>query len=53
MHKNEIDISDLKKADINVGDLRAIITLLEHSVAILLLDDEATKALERLRKLME
>jgi hypothetical protein len=45
---NEIDISDLKNVTLNVGDLRAIITLFECSVDHLLLPDEATVALGRL-----
>jgi hypothetical protein len=47
---NTIDISDLQKADITVGDLKALVTLLECTTAHLLLPDEATMALEKLRK---
>jgi hypothetical protein len=48
---NEIDISNLQKADLTIGDLRAIVTLLECATTHLILPDEATKALDRLRVL--
>jgi hypothetical protein len=48
---NSIDITDLQNADLKVGDLKAIVTILECATAHLLLPDEATKALERLQKL--
>jgi hypothetical protein len=50
---NSIDITDLQNADLKVGDLRAIVTVLECATSHLLLPDEATKALERLRKLID
>jgi hypothetical protein len=51
-HKNNsIDITDLQNADLKVGDLKAIVTILECATSHLLLPDEATKALERLQKL--
>jgi hypothetical protein len=50
---NEIDISDLKNVTINVGDLRALVTVLECATAHLLIPDEASVALERLRRLIE
>jgi hypothetical protein len=46
---NTIDISNLQKADLTIGDLRALITVLECATAHLLLPDEATAALDRLR----
>jgi hypothetical protein len=45
---NQIDIRDLQKADITVGDLKALITILECATAHLLLPDEAAEALRRL-----
>jgi hypothetical protein len=50
---NQIDIRDLQNVTLSVGDLRALITVLEYATSHLILPDEATKALERLRKLME
>jgi len=50
MKDNEIDISDHQNVPVTVGDLRAIVTLLEATTSHLILPDEATAALERLRK---
>jgi hypothetical protein len=47
---NEIDISDLQNVTISIGDLRAIVTLLEAATSHLLVTDDTTKALERLQK---
>lgn len=46
---NEIDISDLKNAEITVGNLKDIVLILECSVNHLILPAEATAALDRLR----
>ena len=52
------DLSDDQKAEyaapvITVGDVRALILVLEAATSHLLLPDEAVKALDRLRKLIE
>ena len=49
-YKNEIDISDLKTVSLTVGDLKSIVTMLEYATAHLVLPNEATVALDRLRK---
>ena len=46
---NEINISDLQNITLTVGDIKAIIIVLEAATSHLLLPDEATAALDRLR----
>jgi hypothetical protein len=50
---NKIDISDLQNVTLSVGDLKALVTVLECSVAHLILPAEASAALVRLRKLID
>jgi hypothetical protein len=50
---NSIDISDLKNVTISVGDLRALVTVLEHATAHLVFPAEVTAALARLQKLID
>jgi hypothetical protein len=51
MHRdNQIDISDLQNVTLSAGDLKAIVTVLEAATAILILPDEVTVALDRLRE---
>jgi hypothetical protein len=50
--ENSIDISDLQNVNISVGDLRALVTVLEAATSHLILPSEATEALARLRKLI-
>jgi hypothetical protein len=50
---NSIDITDLQNVTLSVGDLKALVVVLEHATAHLLLPDEATTALERLHKLID
>jgi len=50
---NQIDIRDQMNADLTIGDLRAIVTLLECATSHLILPDEATQALDRLRGLID
>jgi ABC-type iron transport system FetAB ATPase subunit len=52
-HKdNTIDITNLKNANLTVGNLKDIVRVLEYSTAILLLPDEVTAALDRLHKVI-
>jgi hypothetical protein len=37
INRNPIDITDLQKSDLTVGDLRDIIAVMEYSVAMLVL----------------
>jgi hypothetical protein len=46
---NTIDIADLQNITLSVGDLKALVTVLEAIATGLILPDEATQALERLR----
>jgi hypothetical protein len=50
MKDNSIDIEHLKRADLTVGDVKAIITVLEAVTTGLILPDEANAALERLKR---
>jgi hypothetical protein len=50
---NQIDIRDHQTVAISVGDLRAIVTLLECATSHLILPDEATHALDKLRGLID
>jgi hypothetical protein len=49
---NQIDISELQNITLSVADLRALIIVLECATSHLILPDEATKAFERLRGLV-
>jgi hypothetical protein len=49
----EIDIRDHMNADLTIGDLRAIVTVLEAATSHLLIPDEAATALDRLHKLID
>jgi ABC-type iron transport system FetAB ATPase subunit len=52
-HKdNTIDITNLKNANLTVGNLKDIVRVLEYSTAILLLPDEVTAALDRFHKVI-
>jgi hypothetical protein len=51
--EDKIDITDLQNITLTVSDLRSIVTLLEHATAHLILPDEVTVALDRLRKLTD
>jgi hypothetical protein len=46
---NQIDITDLKTVSLTIADIRALIIILECATSHLLLPDEATAALDRLR----
>jgi hypothetical protein len=50
---NSIDISDLQNVTISVGDLRALVCVLEAATSHLIMPSEATTALEQLRKLID
>jgi hypothetical protein len=50
---NQIDISDLKNVTISVGDLRALVTVLDALAAPFVLPAEAMVAIDRLRKLID
>jgi hypothetical protein len=50
---NSIDISDLQNVTISLGDLKAIVTVLEAATAHLILPNEVTAALGRLRGLTD
>ena len=51
--EDKIDISDLQNVTLTVGDLKAIITVLEAATSHLILDNEATVALDRRRQLTD
>jgi hypothetical protein len=50
MHKDKLDIRNLQKAEITVGDISDIICVLECLTSMFVLPPEATDALERLKK---
>jgi hypothetical protein len=50
---NQIPTDHLKTVDLKVQDLKDIVTLLEAATSHLIMPDEATKALERLQRLVE
>jgi hypothetical protein len=50
---NQIDIRELQSVSVTAGDIRALLVVLECATAHLLLPDEATVALDRLRKLID
>jgi hypothetical protein len=50
---NEIDVTDLKNVTISLGDLKAIVCVLEAATAPFVLPDEVTAALGRLRGLID
>jgi hypothetical protein len=52
MRDNEIDIRDLQNVTLSVGDLRALILVLEAATSHLILPSEVPAALERLKKLL-
>jgi hypothetical protein len=49
---NTIDITDLQTITLTVADLRAIVFVLECATEHLILPEEATTAINRLRKLV-
>lgn len=50
---NKINIRDLQKTDITVGDIRALITVLDATSTGLILPLEAVVALDKLREIVE
>ena len=50
---NKINIDDLQNVSISVGDLRALVTVLEAATAHLILPAEVPAAIERLQRLAE
>jgi hypothetical protein len=50
---NQIDIRELQNVSVTAGDIRALLVVLECATTHLLLPDEATVALDRLRKLID
>jgi hypothetical protein len=50
---NQIPTDHLKTVDLKVQDLKDVVTLLEAATSHLIMPDEATKALERLQRLVE
>jgi hypothetical protein len=50
---NKINIDDLQNVSISVGDLRALVTVLEAATSHLIIPDEAATALARLQRLAE
>ena len=53
MNKNQLNITNLQKAELTVGDLTNIVVVLDTLAAMFVLPVVATDALDRLRKLIE